>query len=116
MQNILIYLIAGVVIFLNGCALHKPDVQQGNILTQEMLAQLHTGLSKKQVKFVLGTPIIQDPFHPNRWDYVYWYKAQDKSPVRQRLTVIFSKGMVSRLETQGITLPPPAAATEGKTP
>ena len=109
MQNILIYLIAGVVIFLNGCALHKPDVQQGNILTPDMLAQLHTGLSKKQVKFVLGTPIIEDPFHPDRWDYVYWFKAQDKPPVRQRVTVFFAKGMVSRLETEGITLPPPAA-------
>jgi outer membrane protein assembly factor BamE len=120
MQNILIYLIAGVVLLLNGCGLHKPDVQQGNILEPAMLAQLHTGLSKKQVKFLLGTPIIRDAFHPDRWDYVYWLKAQDKPLVKQRVTVIFDKDVVSRLETEGITLPAPAApaapAPESMTP
>jgi len=114
MQNILIYLIVGVVIVLNGCALHKPDVQQGNILEPEVLAHLHAGLSKKQVEFLMGTPIIQDPFHPDRWDYVYWFKAQDKPAVKQRVTVIFTNGVVSRLETEGITLPPPAAAKNNR--
>jgi outer membrane protein assembly factor BamE len=123
MQNILIYLIAGVVLLLNGCAIHKPDVQQGNILEPAMLAQLHTGLSKKQVKFLLGTPMISDPFHPERWDYIYWFKAQDKPLVKQRVTVFFDKDVVSRIETEGITLPAPttaksapAPAPESKTP
>lgn len=50
---------------------YKIDVQQGNVLTQEMVAQLRPGLSKDQVRFVLGTPVLMDMFHANRWDYVY---------------------------------------------
>ena len=123
MQNILIYLIAGVVLLLSGCEIHRPDVQQGNVLDPQALAQLHTGLSKKQVKFLMGTPVISDAFNPDRWDYVYWLKSEDKPLVKQRVTVFFDKDMVSRLETEGITLPAPAAApskentpptTEGK--
>lgn len=50
---------------------YKIDIQQGNILTQEMVAQLKPGLSKDQVRFILGTPVLMDIFHANRWDYVY---------------------------------------------
>ncbi|HCZ17273.1 MAG TPA: outer membrane protein assembly factor BamE, partial [Candidatus Accumulibacter sp.] len=46
-------------------------VQQGNVLTQEMVAQLRPGLSKDQVRFILGTPVLVDMFHLNRWDYFY---------------------------------------------
>lgn len=50
---------------------YKIDVQQGNVLTQEMVAQLRPGLSKDQVRFILGTPMLVDMFHADRWDYVY---------------------------------------------
>jgi outer membrane protein assembly factor BamE len=50
---------------------YKIDVQQGNVLTQDMVAQLKPGLSKDQVRFILGTPVLMDMFHANRWDYVY---------------------------------------------
>ena len=50
---------------------YKIDVQQGNVLTQEMVSQLRPGLTKDQVRFVLGTPVLIDLFHANRWDYVY---------------------------------------------
>ncbi len=50
---------------------YKIDVQQGNILTQDMVVQLRPGLSKEQVRFILGTPVLMDLFHANRWDYVY---------------------------------------------
>ena len=50
---------------------YKIDVQQGNVLTQEMVSQLRPGLSKDQVRFILGTPVLIDMFHANRWDYVY---------------------------------------------
>lgn len=114
MQNILIYLMAGVVLLINGCAIHRPDVQQGNILTPEMLAQLHAGLSKKQVKFLLGTPVVNDAFHPDRWDYIYWFKSQEKAPVRERVTVYFDNDTVSRLDMEGITLPNSAPSAENK--
>jgi len=114
MQNILIYLIAGVVLLLNGCAIHKPDVQQGNVLAPDMLAQLHTGLSKKQVSFLMGTPMISDAFHPDRWDYIYLLKVQGKAPVEQRVTVFFDNDVVTRLETRGISLPTPPASESNK--
>ncbi len=50
---------------------YKIDVQQGNVLTQDMVSQLKPGLSKDQVRFILGTPVLMDMFHANRWDYVY---------------------------------------------
>ena len=50
---------------------YKIDVQQGNVLTQDMVSQLKPGLTKDQVRFILGTPVLMDIFHANRWDYVY---------------------------------------------
>jgi outer membrane protein assembly factor BamE len=65
-------------LFFTGCTAvprfineYKIDVQQGNILGQDMVAQLRPGLSKDQVRFILGTPVLMDIFHINRWDYVY---------------------------------------------
>jgi outer membrane protein assembly factor BamE len=50
---------------------YKIDIQQGNVLTQDMVSQLRPGLTKDQVRFILGTPVLMDMFHGNRWDYVY---------------------------------------------
>ena len=50
---------------------YKIDVQQGNVLTQDMVSQLRPGLTKDQVRFILGTPVLMDMFHGSRWDYVY---------------------------------------------
>jgi outer membrane protein assembly factor BamE len=50
---------------------YKIDIQQGNVLTQDMVSQLRPGLTKDQVRFILGTPVLMDMFHANRWDYVY---------------------------------------------
>ena len=105
MQTILIYLIVSMVIFTSGCTIHVPDVQQGNVLEPDVLAQLHKGLSRKQVQFLMGTPIIHDAFHPNRWDYVYLLSSQDSKTIRRRVTVFFDHDTVSRIETDGIDLP-----------
>ena len=112
MQTILIYLIASVVIFINGCTVHIPDVQQGNVLEPDVLAQLHTGLSKKQVQFLMGTPIIRDAFHPERWDYVYLFTSQDSKTIRQRVTLFFDHDALSRIETDGIDIPKAAPTTK----
>lgn len=50
---------------------YRIDVQQGNVLTQEMVSQLRPGLTRDQVRFILGTPMLVDVFHADRWDYVY---------------------------------------------
>ena len=63
---------------------YKIDIQQGNVLTQEMVAQLKPGLTKDQVRFVLGTPVLMDMFHANRWDYVYRYQKGSTGEVEMR--------------------------------
>ncbi len=63
---------------------YKIDVQQGNVLTQEMVSQLKPGLTKDQVRFLLGTPVLMDMFHANRWDYVYRLKKGSTGEVEMR--------------------------------
>jgi outer membrane protein assembly factor BamE len=71
---------------------HKIDVQQGNVITQQMVAQLRLGMDKKKVRFVMGTPIIQDTFHSNRWDYVYtFHEGGARVDERRLITAIFNE-------------------------
>jgi outer membrane protein assembly factor BamE len=63
---------------------YKIDIQQGNVLTQDMVYQLRPGLSKDQVKFILGTPVLMDMFHANRWDYVYRLQKGSTGTVEMR--------------------------------
>jgi len=79
---------------------HKIDVQQGNVVTQQMVAQLRLGMNKKKVRFVMGTPIIQDTFHSNRWDYVYtFHKGGTSGDERRLVTVVFNEdGNLTNLE------------------
>lgn len=70
---------------------HKIDIQQGNVVTQEMVAQLRLGMNKKKVRFVMGTPIIQDTFHAARWDYIYTYHEGGGDTERRLITVVFNE-------------------------
>ena len=63
---------------------YKIDIQQGNVLTQDMVSQLKPGLTKDQVRFVLGTPVLMDMFHANRWDYVYRLQKGSTGEVEMR--------------------------------
>ena len=72
---------------------YRIDVQQGNVVTQEMASQLRPGLSKDQVRFVLGTPMLIDMFHADRWDYVYRLQKGNSVAVDQRqMSVFFDPG------------------------
>ena len=68
---------------------YKIDVQQGNMLTQEMVLQLKPGLTKDQVRFILGTPVLADVFHANRWDYVYRLQKGNTGAVEMRKFTAF---------------------------
>jgi outer membrane protein assembly factor BamE len=88
---------------------HKIDVQQGNYLDQQSVSKLKLDMTRSQVRFILGTPLISDPFHPERWDYVYMaYKGgtlkQDK-----RLTLIFDG---DKLKHAFSNFPVPMAGSE----
>lgn len=68
---------------------YKIDVQQGNVLSQEMVAQLKPGQTRDQVRFVLGTPMVADIFHQQRWDYIYSYRNGQTGTVESRKFAVF---------------------------
>lgn len=77
----------------SGCFLYyRPDIQQGNILTKEMVQQLKPGMTRRQVRYVLGTPLLNDPFHQERWDYPYYLKKPMKGEVHKRIITIIFQG------------------------
>jgi outer membrane protein assembly factor BamE len=81
-----------VVLFVSGCNIITPyrvDIQQGNVVTQEMVSKLQPGMTRSQVRFALGTPLVVDPFRQDRWDYVYIYMKQGVVTERRRISVVF---------------------------
>lgn len=77
-------------LLVSGCSVYKVEVQQGNVVTQEMIDKLKPGMTRSQVRFVLGTPLVTDAFHLDRWDYYYYLRPSNKATGEsQRLTVIF---------------------------
>ncbi len=68
---------------------YKIDIQQGNIVTQEMVDQLQPGMTKRQVRYVMGTPLIQDTFNPDRWDYFYSLAPGKGDLTKERVTIYF---------------------------
>ncbi len=71
---------------------YKIDIQQGNVLTQEMVAQLKPGQTRDQVRYILGTPLLADVFHQERWDYVYSYRSGTTGVFETRqFSVFFDK-------------------------
>jgi len=78
---------------------YRMEIQQGNFVSQEMVSQLKLGMSKDQVRFVLGTPLITDSFHADRWDYVYRRQRANSSELEQRkVAVFFDDGKLKRIE------------------
>ena len=85
---------------LSACTIHRLDVQQGNIIKDDMLEQLIPGISKRQVRFIMGTPLIQDPFHKDRWDYVFTMQPGDKRKITEyrRVTVYFKDDKLVKID------------------
>lgn len=110
MQKLLILVSTIATLFLSGCSsdpivnrlpfVYHIDIQQGNVITQDMVNQLRPGMSKRQVQFILGAPLLVDPFHSQRWDYVYLYEpgSHGKSDTtEQRLTLFFADDKVQEI-------------------
>ena len=112
---------AGMLLALAGCkqapelptvvSPYKIDVQQGNVITQDMISKLKAGMTRSQVRFVLGSPLVVDPFRLDRWDYVSTYQRQGKDVERRRVTVIFDDDKLVRIEGD-VTLTDTALAPE----
>ncbi|MGQ9426508.1 outer membrane protein assembly factor BamE [Gilvimarinus sp. F26214L] len=71
---------------------YRLTIQQGNIVTQDMIDQLQPGMTKRQVNYVLGTPLITDSFQQNRWDYFFSVRDSEGETTTERLTVFFDDG------------------------
>jgi len=82
---------------LSGCSIYRADVQQGNSLSNESVSQLQHGMSKAQVASILGTPLLQDNFRSNRWDYIYFDGTGRGQQNKQNLTLQFSNDQLTQI-------------------
>lgn len=76
---------------------YRMDIQQGNVVTSKMMMQLRPGMTKSQVRFIMGTPLVQDSFHSNRWDYFYQMRQQGKIIEQRRVILEFENEALARV-------------------
>ena len=77
---------------------YRINVEQGNVVTEEMVEQLRPGLNRRQVRYIMGTPLIEDSFHEDRWDYRYLLRNGDQTLVETQLTLWFEEDELVRAE------------------
>lgn len=95
---------------------YKLSIDQGNIITQEMVNKLQPGMSRNQVQFVMGSPLIADPFHEDRWDYIYTLLDAKGRRTEQHLTVFFTDDKLSSLSGNIVPQPDEAAPQAAAAP
>lgn len=116
MQKVLIFLVVGATLAVSGCStteqqpeykssaleklpfVYRMTVQQGNIVTEEMVDRLEPGMNKSQVRFLLGTPMLTDLFHTDRWDYTYTIRRGHDETRFTRLTLRFQDDALVQVE------------------
>lgn len=100
-------------VIVTGCAqlmpdAHKIDVQQGNVIDQEALNQIRPGMNQRQVRYILGGPMITDTFHKDRWDYIYSLEKRGKPVEQKQITLFFDNDTLASIK--GDMHPEPVAA------
>lgn len=126
--------IALIALLASGCSslrfpgVFRIDIGQGNILTQEMVDKLRVGMTPRQVEYVMGSPMIVDTFHPDRWDYLYSLETGKGLTVRNHLVLYFENERLAKIDDSlyqdpedqrnnllkqlGLPVPPKAKETE----
>ena len=95
--RLLAFALLAVCIGLTGCV-YRMDIQQGNYLDGKTVSQLKVGMTRSQVRYLLGTPMVEDVFNNNRWDYIYYFKrGYARRPLESRVIVYFTGDKVQRL-------------------
>lgn len=89
---------------------YRVDVRQGNYISQDMVARLKPGMTRDQVRFALGTPLVSDLFHADRWDYVYRFQPGSGPVQQRRLIVYFENEKLARVGGDVVAETDPAAA------
>ena len=98
---------------LSGCV-YRMNIQQGNYLEGRTVDQLQVGMTRSQVRYLLGTPMVPDAFDKGRWDYLYYFKkGRLKRPEERHLIVWFKEEKVERFERNNVPESPPMAPDEG---
>jgi outer membrane protein assembly factor BamE len=92
-----------------GIAPYKIEIQQGNFVSQEMASQLKSGMSKDQVRQIMGTPLLVDIFHAERWDYVYSRQTTEGKREKRKLVIFFEDGKLARIDGDELLRPTSAA-------
>lgn len=77
---------------------YKIDIQQGNVITQEMINQLRPGMTRAQVQYVMGTPLLEDTFNRNRWDYIYSLQPGGKDREQKTVTLLFQNDQLRSIQ------------------
>lgn len=103
MQKLLILILVAPILIVTGCSRwvpgsHKIPIQQGNVLEQDELNKLKPGMSRRQVQFVMGSPLVEDPFRTDRWDYYYSTGVSGKVREQKRVTLYFEQDRLARIE------------------
>lgn len=105
--------IAGTLVALGGCASqlqtsqtlfglitpYRMELVQGNVITQEQLARVRPGMNRRQVRDALGTPLLTDVFHANRWDYLFTIERQGAAPQRRSIVLRFEGDVLAAVES-----------------
>jgi outer membrane protein assembly factor BamE len=95
-----------------GITPYKMEIQQGNFVSQDMVSQLKAGMTKDQVRFALGTPLLTDIFHGERWDYIYWREDAAGKREQRKVAVHFKDGKLERVDGDVVAAAPPQAETK----
>lgn len=100
-NKVILAIFSTLCIFSSGCTSFSPykmEVRQGNYISPEMRKKIKVGMSRQQITSVLGSPLITDIFHANRWDYIYRLEEHSRLVEEQRLTLYFEGDFVKRIE------------------
>ena len=105
MQNLIKTVTFSVVLALvSGCSyvgVYKRDLAQGNLITQDMVSQLETGMTKEQVRYIMGSPLLKGPFNEDRWDYVFYLDEAYDDVEEKRVTLTFQNGRLADIDRHG---------------
>jgi outer membrane protein assembly factor BamE len=120
MQKLLISSLFIASLLSGGCStdkipgVYRPDVQQGNVVTQEMVDKLRPGMTRQQVQYIMGTPLLVDVFHQNRWDYLYSMEPGSGERQQEQISIYFEEGRLVRITGDFRPMPTQDPMTQDK--
>jgi outer membrane protein assembly factor BamE len=119
-DKFILILVSAMLVSFSGCSSFSPykmEIRQGNYITPDMRKKIKVGMSRQQVSSILGSPLVTDVFHANRWDYTYRLEEKSTLVEQQRLTVYFNGDFVSRIDdSQSAEIKPAGSKAAGVVP